>query len=249
MATIKEIVEDIYSGADETNPYRTLKTPLSELITIATSKGNGYFIDGTTQGTLASSITSYETNVTSLITDINDLISDLNSHFNDWWKEDPATDNFSSYRITPNVLRGGDNTRDKIYKESGLAPVSEQNTFFYKGRQTWATDVGNLDSWIGDVETEKINVDGITGGGTITDGSLITTASAIITAAKLVIQGINSSFNTLKNQERNAWDNAIRYNQAYSYARLLQGNKEDPVFQDLKDKFSGNLPEIPDPPQ
>lgn len=248
MATLYELVESVYNENDAAYPYRTLNVPLNNLKSVSTSK-IGIFTNGLSGGeppntTVIDAIDAYHNEIGFLGDTIDDMNAAAQLHYNDWWKENPSTDNFSGYKITPNVLTGGDKTKIKIFTESNLPLPDEQDTFFYKGRQTWADDVGNLAGWISQINAQEPLVSAISNGGTAsqTTTTNINAAKAIITAAKNLVSSINSSFDGFAAQERVAWDEAIRYNQAYSYVSFLENNADDPAVQDLRSKFSDNLP-------
>lgn len=249
MATLYELVEAVYAENGETYPYRLLRNALNDLKSSATSK-IGIFTDGLSGGTppnttVSDAIDTYHDEIGFLGDTIDDMIGAAQLHYNDWWKENPSTDNFSSYKITPNVLTGGDKTKVKILTESNLPLPAEQDTFFYKGRQTWADDIGNMAGWISQINDQDDLVEAITNDGTPsqTNTTNINAAKAIIVAAKGIITSINASFDTFAVEERVAWDDAIRYNQAYSYVSFLENNADDPAVQDLRSKFSNNLPQ------
>ena len=252
MATLYELVEAVYAGNGETYPYRLLRDALNDLKSSATSK-IGIFTNGLPVGTpelpgdtsVIDAIDLYHDEIGLLEDTIDDMIGAAQLHYNDWWKENPSTDNFSSYKITPNVLTGGDKTKVKILTESNLPLPAEQDTFFYKGRQTWGDDIGNMAGWISQINDQEVLVEAITNDGTPsqTNTTNINAAKAIIVAAKGVISSINASFDGFAAQERAAWDDAIRYNQAYSYVSFLENNADDPAVQDLRSKFSNNLPQ------
>lgn len=249
MATLYELVEAVYAENGETYPYRLLRNALNDLKSSATSK-IGIFTDGLSGGTptnttVRDAIDDYEAEIGFLGNTIDDMIGTAQLHYNDWWKENPSNDNFSSYKITPNVLTGGDKTKATILTESNLPLPAEQDTFFYKGRQTWGDDIGNMAGWISQINDQEVLVEAITNDGmpSQTNTTNINAAKAIIAAAKGVISSINASFDGFAAQERAAWDDAIRYNQAYSYVSFLENNADDPAVQDLRSKFSNNLPQ------
>ena len=250
MATIYELVESVYDklNPSETYPYQTLKDVLDDLNNSATSK-IGIFTDGLSGGTptnttVADAIIAYHDEIGFLTTAITNMNDAAQLHYDVWWKENPSADNFSSYKITPNVLTGGDKTKEKILTESNLPLPAEQDTFFYKGRQTWADDIGNLSGWVSEINAKETLVDGITNNGTPSQTTVtnINAAKAIITNAKSKVTAIKTQFDDLADEEEKAWDEAIRYNQAYSYVAFLENNADDSAVQDLRSKFSGNLP-------
>ena len=249
MATLYELVESVYNEDDlkGSHPYRSLKSVLDSLKSSASSK-SGIFTDGLSGGTppnttVEDAIELYEGAIVGLNADIEHMkINDIDTHYDVWWKENPSADNFSSYKITPNVLTGGDKTKEKILTESGMPLPSESDTFFYKGRQTWADDIGNLAGWVAQVNAQIVLVDNIVGELSATNTTNINIAKSVITNAKSEVNNIKTNFNNKKAEEIEAWDDAIRYNQAYAYISFLENNSEDAAVQDLKNKFSNNLP-------
>ena len=237
MATLYDQVQSVYAGDDTTNPYASLTSELADLKTKVV--GSRDLFSG-----LPATIDPYKDAIDALVVDITSLIDSIEFHNNQWWTESSSqqsaygsNNQYLSYKDIPSILSNGDKIAQEVREESGLAPLAEDQTYYYKGTQTWSDSAGLLSGWEAEVIALKADIDGIQGGS-------LTNGKAVVAATKASIGTIQGAWTTAKGEEYTNWVNAIKYMQAYSYVTFLETGAADPDIQEMKGKFSGNLPEL-----
>lgn len=241
MSSLRELVGSIKSGSDTTNPYSGLKKGLNSL----TSKASGIvFTDPSAPSSPPSAVTvaidAFDAFVLTFNASINGVIVDMDSHYTSWWT------GINGYKTIPSVLNSADSQENRMLESDGLPPKEEQLTFFYLGSQTWSEAAGNLSGWLTSIEDAIATIDTIVGGPQL-DTVEITDATNKLTDISSDMSSLISNFNSLASVETTAWDDAIKFFNAYAYATFIENNRsENPLVEDLVNKFSGNLDSIVD---
>ena len=238
MATLYDQVQSVYTGADTTSPYASLVSELADLKTKV--QGSEDLFSGQ-----PADVDPYKDAIDALADDIQSLIDSIEFHDKQWWNHKFASqqsaygnnNQYLSYKDIPSILSNGDKIVQEVREESGMAPLAEDQTYYYKGTQTWSDSAGLLSGWVAEVIALKADIDGIQGGS-------LTNGKAVVAATKANIGTIQGAWTTAKGEEYTNWDEAIKYMQAYSYITFLETGAADPDIQELKGKFSGNLPEL-----
>lgn len=237
MATLYDQVQSVYSGADTTNPYTVLEGSLDEL------KASTLAVKNIFSGQPAD-VDPYKASVDSLVVDIESFkTNSVSFHYNQWWTKGSeqrrydGNNKFISYQDIPSILTNGDKIVQEVLEESGMPPKVEEETYYYRGTRTWADGAGLLDDTTASVLDLKADIDSIPGGS-------LSNGKAVIASTTSSLATIETTWTAATSAEYTAWVEAIEYLQAYSYVTFLETGAADPDIQELKGKFSGNLPEL-----
>ena len=240
--SLRELVEDIRSGVDSSNPYADLK---DDLVSIKTKASAIVFTDANPANTSTSppepptavtlAIEAFEAYVVTFNSSIDSITSSMNNHYNNWWRS------ITGYKTIPSVLLSADNQEKRMLESDGEEPKADEDKFFYKGSQTWSSIAGNLASWENTTQQNITTIDTIQGG-VQTDTVDILAATTILENILTSSQSIESSFDSLALEETYAWDNAIEFFNAYAYATFITDNRDsNPLVEDLVNKFSDGI--------